>query len=356
MSLLNMAPRRALALAARIARSAHLHGGPYKAVLCSTFRCDCRCAFCGIWRREAAELPASVLVDALAQLPRLAWVDLTGGELFLRPDYLELCEGLAHRLPTLALFHFPTAGQHGDAAVALARSMRDRGIRTVVTVSVDGPAALHDRLRGLPGAWDAAVETFLRLRAEPRVDVYLGTTLIPANVAIYPQEVVAAVRVRCPEVAPHEFHVNVMQRSEHYFDNDIQELPEATEVRAALVRTRRFRGLPRSPFALLEWAFQKLAEKAAAGSTTPLCQALNASFYLAPDGIVQPCHIWDRPLGKIGPDQPNLVECLNSEAARNAREAIDERRCRVCWTPCEAYPTLLSTAANPGLAFTRKPY
>ncbi len=347
MKLLGTSPRRALTLATRIAGSAWLGRGPYKAVLCTTYRCDCRCAFCGIWRRQSEELPAAVLVEALAQIPSIAWVDVTGGELFLRPDYLELCEGLAKRLPRLALFHFPTAGQHPEAALTLARKMRDHGIRTVITVSIDGPAKLHDRLRGLPGAFGAAMTTFIRLRAEPSVEVYLGTTLVPDNVGTYPRDLFEEVRQLCPDLSPRELHVNVMQRSGHYFNNLQEPLPDATQVSAALSRLRLFRGLPRTPFGLLESAYQRIAAKAAKGGPTPLCQALNASFYLAPDGVVQPCHIWDFPVGKVSRAQPNLAGCLRSEAAGRARSEIDRRRCLVCWTPCEAYPTLISAAVNP---------
>ncbi len=353
--LLGMSPRRAFLLAARIAGNAYLGSGPYKAVVCATYRCDCHCSFCGIWRRQAEELPAAVLVEALARLPGIAWVDVTGGELFLRPDYEELCVGLARRLPSLALFHFPTAGQRPEEALKLARTMSGRGIRTVVTVSIDGPPALHDRLRGVPGAWDRAMETFLALRAERGIDVFLGTTLVPENVDSYPQSIVEAIKARCPDISPHEFHVNVMQRSGHYFSNQEQELPTAAQLGAALTRAMRWRGLPHSPFALLEWAYQMVARRATKERATPLCQALRTSFFLAPNGLVQPCHIWDSPVGRIDAANPNLAPWLTSAAAHEARTMIAGRRCPVCWTPCEAYPTLLAAAANPCRTLNRKP-
>lgn len=354
-TVLGMGPGRLLGLASRILGNAYLGRSPYKAVICATYRCDCHCSFCGIWRRQGQELPAATLVEALAGVPGIAWVDITGGELFLRADYEELCAGLAERMPALALFHFPTAGQHPEATLRLARTMSGKGIGTVVTVSIDGPAALHDRLRGLPGAWDRAMETFLLLRAEKRVEVYLGTTLIPENVASYPQGIAEAVKQRCPDISPREFHVNVMQRSDHYFSNDEQPLPNAELVAAALSRTRRFRGSPVSPFAFLEWAYQKVAERSSQGGRTPLCQALRSSFFLGPDGLVQPCHIWNSPIGRVSRERPDLLECLQSDSARHVRGVIAARGCPICWTPCEAYPTLLTVAANPCRTLTRKP-
>ncbi len=355
MNPLRMNSRRAISLATRIARSSWLQSGPFKAVVCATYQCSCRCAFCGLWKRQAEELPAATIVDALAQIPTLSWVDLTGGELFLRPDYLELCDGITTRLPGLALFHFPTAGQHGDLAVALARRVAQRGIRTVVTVSLDGPAGLHDRLRGVSGAWQRAVETFRRLRQEPLVDVFLGTTLVPDNVDGYPEGLFAAVKAELPELSPTELHVNVMQRSGHYFNNQEQPLPDPARVAAAMARTRVLQGLPRSPFALLEWAYQRIAMRAVEGGPTPLCQALNGSFYLAPDGIVQPCHIWHQPVGQIGGSSRTLAQCLMSDTAKEVRRKIDRRQCLVCWTPCEAYPTLLSAAIKPSILLTGRP-
>ncbi len=337
---------RLASLCKSLSGSAWGGSGPYKAVVCATYRCGCHCSFCGIWRRKVEELPAHELVTALASWPNLAWVDVTGGELFLRPDYLALCLGLARALPRLALFHFPTAGQHGDQAVDLARRLTALGIRTVVTVSLDGPPERHEGLRGVAGAWERAVATFLRLRKEPGVDVYFGTTLVPENVEEVPGALFAAVQSVVPDISPAHFHVNVMQQSGHYFHNETQPRPAPEQVRAALWRFVRFKGLPRAPFDGMELAYQMVAMRSSRGGSAPLCRAIEASVFVGPDGTVHPCHVWSRPLGKVGSNRP-LSAVLSGPVAKAARGEVARGECPQCWTPCEAYPTLISTLMCP---------
>ncbi len=346
MKLLGLPPRRLASLGRHTAAAAWNLGMPFKATVATTFRCSCRCDFCGIWQRREEELPAAELVRNLAGLPSLAWVDISGGSLFMRRDYEELGLGMADGLPGLALVHFPTEGLHGDEAVHLSRIFARRGLRVVVTVSLDGPREVHDRLRGVPGLFDRATETLRRLRAEPGVDVYVGTTLLGDNLASVPHALFAAVSGSCPGLTPRDFHVNVMQRSGHYFDNASCPAPAADESAAALRRVRRWKGLPRGPFDLLELGYQSMALRVLEGGSVPRCAALRASFYLSPNGTVHPCHIWDRPLGRIGVDG-TLAEILSSRAADDARTRIASRQCPQCWTPCEAYPTLMCHAANP---------
>ena len=49
-----------------------------------------------------------------------------------------------------------------------------------LAVSIDGPRALHDQLRGRQGSYERALRTWRMLR-EQGVGAYIGTTLGPAN-------------------------------------------------------------------------------------------------------------------------------------------------------------------------------
>ena len=41
----------------------------------------------------------------------------------------------------------------------------------MVTISIDGPKALHEEMRGLPGSLDRGIETFRRLRGIKQVEL-----------------------------------------------------------------------------------------------------------------------------------------------------------------------------------------
>jgi MoaA/NifB/PqqE/SkfB family radical SAM enzyme len=340
--------QRSLPIPWHLVRSAALHGGPFKATLAATSRCPHRCAHCGIFRRNESELPAADYARLLYGLDSLVWVDLTGGEVLEREDCCELVSHLVEQLPALAIFHFPTSGDRPDAAEKLARHASRLGLSVVVSVSIDGPEELHDRLRGKPGAFRSAVETLHLLRRIAGIWAYAGTTLLPQNLDVRPAALHRAVRAGCPGLAPSDWHVNVMQRSDHYFDNHAMPLPDRRSTRKALLAWTRFRGLPTGPFAALELAYQgiELALLSAPSLAPPTCSALRSSVFVSPSGRVYPCHIWGECLGVATPDRP-VRDLLASERGRWLRSLVSNGLCPRCWTPCEAYPTLINRVLDP---------
>ncbi len=336
------------ALPLRTLRSAYAKDKPFKATVALTYRCPHRCYYCGVWNRRADEADSATLRDALASVPSITWLDVTGGEIFARPDALELCDSLVDSLPHLALFHFPTSGFHPESAVALAGTIARKGVKVVVTVSIEGPREIHDHVRGTQGAFDAAMETLNRLKAVPGVSTYVGTTILSENVSMIPEGVFEAVATGCPGLRRNDMHFNVMQGSGHYFCNRHAPRPRTTDIQAALRRILAWKGLPRTPFDLLEVGFQSFSLYDLAGKRglLPRCAALKASFFLSPGGVLYPCHIWGEPLGTIGAGS-SLATLLDSDRARWLRARVKADQCPHCWTPCEAYPSLIEAALNP---------
>ena len=145
----------------------HRPAAPTRVVIDLTRRCNLRCTMCKTWAAHPGhELTPAELRRILGQMPRLNWLDLTGGELFLRRDAIELIEA-ACAAPSLGVLHFPTNGWFGDRILKAAERVGELrpDLDLLITVSLDGPPALHDRIRGQDGSFARAMDTFLRLRA-----------------------------------------------------------------------------------------------------------------------------------------------------------------------------------------------
>jgi MoaA/NifB/PqqE/SkfB family radical SAM enzyme len=236
---------------------------------------------------------------------------------------------------------FPTTGQRTDRIVSDVSRIARLGVpRLYVTVSLEGPPPLHDRLRGRPGAFARAVETFSALRRTRGVSAYLGFTLSDRNADALPAAV-AAVRERVPDLADREVHANVVTLSSHYYDNleaGVSRPPDARRTLAGLLRSRRAR--PFSPTDWLEAAYlSRVARHVRTGRSPLPCKSLRASVFVAASGEVHPCTVYARPLGNAY-ERP-LPEVLATEAAEAARREVAEDRCPGCWSPCEAYQTVL---------------
>ncbi len=92
-----------LDLAARLAETwVHRPSTPNRVVMDLTRRCNLRCTMCRTWRIEPRhELTLDEIARTLDQLPRLTWLDLTGGELFLRRDAVEIVRTVLDHAPAL---------------------------------------------------------------------------------------------------------------------------------------------------------------------------------------------------------------------------------------------------------------
>src|SRR6187401_810773 len=195
---------------------------PYKVTFVATYHCNFRCEMCNIWQKESVnEMTPDEVGLFFRRWPQFRWVHLTGGELFMRRDLDALVEAIQKTCRSLFLLNFPTTGWFGDKTVQLVERTLARGVgRLMVTISIDGPKAIHEEMRGLPGSWDRGVETFRRLRGIKRSNfqTVVGMTLMPKNAALV-DDTIAAIRTVIPDFKRSELHLNVGHESGHYFDN-----------------------------------------------------------------------------------------------------------------------------------------
>ncbi len=317
---------------------------PTRLVLDVTRRCNLRCSMCRTWEAPAGhELTVAEIGAIVDQLPRLCWLDVTGGEPFLRGDAEALLLEIARRARALGVLHFPTNGWFEARVVAACEAIvRARpDLDLIVTVSVDGPEALHDRMRGREGAYRRAIGTLRRLRELAGVQVYVGTTITRDN-----QGAMGALREalgrELPGFRAGEHHLNWLQVSGHFFRNEGAAPPEppAGLVQEHLAR----RGPPRGLVELMELVFLVNREFVGRGEAAGVpCQALRSAAFVSPEGLLYPCHVYDRPLGDLR-ERP-FAELWSSEHVLKARSEIEALACGGCFTPCEAYPALAGAPA-----------
>ncbi|MEN6487153.1 MAG: radical SAM protein [Syntrophobacteraceae bacterium] len=159
-----------------------------------TDRCNLRCAHCYQDSYSGEEPGFSGLLSILDQFGELlaswnrrgaapvkAHITVTGGEPFLRPDFMDLLE-VFHARGNLFTFAILSNGTLIDRATAqLLKKLRP----SFVQVSVEGRRETHDRIRG-EGAFDRAVAA-LRLLAREGVRTLVSFTAHRDNYTEFPQ-------------------------------------------------------------------------------------------------------------------------------------------------------------------------
>jgi len=111
-------------------------------------RCNCRCVMCDIWKlTDVQEITAAELERHLADIERLGveWVVFTGGEPLMHSDLFRLSTLLRRRGIRTTILSTGLLMERNAARIA-------EGTDDVI-VSLDGPAKIHDEIRGVPGAF-----------------------------------------------------------------------------------------------------------------------------------------------------------------------------------------------------------
>ncbi|MBN2208702.1 MAG: radical SAM protein [Candidatus Coatesbacteria bacterium] len=148
---------------------------PCKLRLAITSRCNARCSMCDAWRkpleREMSLKDYERVFNVSASfLSKIKHVSLTGGEPTLRDDLVDVVRLVTRRLPGASV-NINTNALLGERVERMTREMLSFRDQMMVIVSLDGLGDVHDKVRGVPGAFeraDSAVAALLSLSKEQR--------------------------------------------------------------------------------------------------------------------------------------------------------------------------------------------
>jgi radical SAM protein with 4Fe4S-binding SPASM domain len=325
---------------------------PLKINFAVTYWCQYRCKTCNIWQRQPdGELTTEEILQFVRNTTGVSWLDITGGEIFLRRDIGELLEAIVASWTHLALLHFPTNGFLTDRIVDVCERLAARGgPQIIVTVSIDGDESLNDETRGVRGGYRRQIETFRALRNIRGIRPVFGMTLSAFNVGRF-EETLRACQRDCPGLDVSDFHLNVAQISPHYYGNAAmtEVVPPTADVLSELRLYRRLRGVPRSFPEWIEGEYLRRLEDYVETNRLPMrCHSLRSSCFIDPFGTVFPCITYAKPIGNLRDTGMSLAALWNAPATAGMQEQIWEGQCPQCWTACEAYQSILGNMLAAG--------
>jgi MoaA/NifB/PqqE/SkfB family radical SAM enzyme len=295
-------------------------------------RCNCRCGMCDIWRTtKSRQFTAADLQRQFHDIGALGveWVVFTGGEALMNSDLFEMARTL--RAAGIRVTVLTSGLLLGRYAREIAMHVND------VIVSLDGPRGIHDRIRGIIGAFDQLASGLHAIRAvAPGYPVAARCTVQKANHGALFDTVHAARSLDLMSVS--FLAVDVSSDAFSHAPGAVgsrgQSLlltPEEIDVFEAEIR----RLLADPVRAIVAESPEKLHRlvryfRALAGNgepEAPLCNAPWVSAVLDYDGTVRPC-FFHPPIGSAR-DQ-SLAKVVNSERAIAFRRNLDVASNPVC--------------------------
>ena len=170
-----------------------------------TNRCNYRCNHCFVdFSEKKEDLDLDYYISLARQVGRLFWLDIGGGEPFLREDLPEIIAAFNTKIVMI-----PSNGSLRDLAVEQLQEIRRRTDAEIgVSLSIDGFRETHDRIRNRKGSWDKVWETYESIRKLDNISVKINTVLSREN---YQEilDLMREVRKRGPD-----FHSVILLRGE----------------------------------------------------------------------------------------------------------------------------------------------
>jgi radical SAM protein with 4Fe4S-binding SPASM domain len=329
-----------------------------------TRKCNARCPFCfylqGADRpdADADELTLNEVRAVSGRLGSLLWLAFSGGEIFLRKDLPEISQ-IFYRQNRPAIMLFPTNGLLPETICqSMAQILRECPDSVVVVkLSLDGLGAAHDALRGTPGGFDMAMQTYRRLAAllpgHPNLELGINTVFCSDNQDRM-DEIIEFVRGL-------EFirtHTISMVRGElrdagfkavdyAKYRRAITRL--ADDLRSGAAPIHRFSGARLK--AAQDILQRRLIHRTLLEQTRLIpCHAGRLNLVLDETGEVYPCETLTQSLGNVRAHGYDLRSVMRTAAARAALGAIARRECH-CSHECYFITNILfSPRCYPALA------
>ena len=296
------------------------------------------------------ELSLAELERLAAGCPPLLWLAFSGGEIFLREDLAEITTRFYHHTRP-AIILLPSNGfATGRIVPAVEEILACCPQSTVVVkLSLDGPPAVHDALRGVAGAHAACLETARQLgpllERHAHFELGINSVFGPATQESMIQTIDFVATL--PHIRTHTLSLARGDLADPgQLATDLEQYRQACQYLAEKLRRRqaatyRFGGARlKAAQDILQRRY--ILETARRQQPQLPCLAGRLNLVVTDDGTVYPCENFAprMVMGNLRQADGDLAALLQTEQARRVVAAIGRERC-FCTHECYMMTNIL---------------
>lgn len=312
-------------------------GTPVYLLFFVTTMCGLRCAHCFYWRStnvRTRELTLDEIERISASMGDFLQLTLTGGDACQRDDLAEIAT-LFHRNNRVRNITIGTNGVNPDQVVRVIGPMaaQCRGSDVTVDLSIDGLPEVHDRIRGVRGAFERVEETYRRLQALQKVHANLNTC-IDITISKDNQDVLRPVyeyvRDQLDPDIINVLYIRGEPRNPAAKDVDPARYEEVNRMLEADIRRGRVRSYKFLPDVLnvKDMLLRRLILKTVRERRYQLpCTAGDLTGVIQTEGDVYPCELLDEPIGNLREAGYDFPAIWRSAKAAEMRRSIRDTKC-----------------------------
>lgn len=311
-----------------------------------TYRCNSRCKTCSIWQKYRKdpdllneELDLNQIKAFFDQVPYFTWLDeinLTGGEPFLRPDFIILYRYLRNKFPRTRVI----INSNGLESLKEWDLDAEDMAQTILVFSLDGLGSINDSIRGIKGSYEKVMKNILAFKKRySALRIGISFTILPDNYSELKKVFQLSRELKL------SFTMRFASKSEMYYNNvqlNTDWTPEQLEraedqINSIIKELTRSRTIRNRFFDLDIFFYSKMVHYQRNQERLFQCFSGTQSFFMDPYGNIFLCIFSDFPVGNI--KTAPFEKIWNSDLTKNIREDIKMNKCH-CWTECETRPSL----------------
>ncbi len=310
--------------------------------------CQSRCKTCNIWEiykknpeKRLEEMSLDEIEMVFRSIGHVYIFNVSGGEPFLRPDFVEIVE-LACKYLTPGIIHIPTnaiAKQQVEKKTKKIIGLLKRDYpttRLTIKPSLDHIDQRHDDIRGVPGNFEKVMSLFASLKAlktdHQKFHVELGTVISRLNV-----KDIKEISSFITKLDPDSYRNEIAEQRSEMLNTENCITPDADEYRKAIeyfVRQLKKNMKNRIFFHKITNAFRleyyDLAIKILDREKQVIpCYAGISNAHMTPYGDIWPCCTlgYDKSMGNLRDYNYDFTKLWNSGQADEVRKYIQAKRC-----------------------------
>ncbi|MGB5714393.1 MAG: radical SAM protein [Waterburya sp.] len=311
----------------------------------ATLRCNTKCTMCNIWELKATDALTIGQLDQIFADPvyqRVEYIILAGGEPTLRNDLPEMVKIMHKHMPHLKKLMI-ASNVINRASVQkqypqIARYCAKHKIRLTLGVSLDGIGEMHDKVRGVPGAFEKVMEN-VKFMQELQKEVPFSMSIDPTIFSMNVQEMQKLKNLADQLNLPITFQFAAM--ADGYYNNSSLEdvLSVDEDGKRSIVDFLKGQIAQSSLFDALAYYYAEVIEKSQGSTERNLpCPFADQGMLLNPDGSVQYCHN-SQPIGNAL-ETPSSDLYYSPENLKYRREQIQGKTCSSCQMSCLFFVSL----------------
>jgi MoaA/NifB/PqqE/SkfB family radical SAM enzyme len=308
-------------------------------------RCNTKCSMCSIWELKSTEVLSLEQFKRIFSDPvysKIEYIILAGGEPTLRKDLAEIVELMQGCMPRLKKLMI-ASNVLNRASVEkqyprIARYCVDRNIRLTLGVSLDGIGETHDRVRGVPGAFQKVMES-LQFMKDLQKTVPFNMSIDPTIFSMNVQEMQQLKDLAEQLNLPITFQFAAVANDYYHNQNLEQVLTLDSSGRKTLIDFLKRQIAESSLLDALGYYYQEVLGRAQGTlqKRTLPCPFSNQGLLLNPDGTLQYCHN-SHVIGNAL--KTSSTEIYHAPENLAFREQVRQEKCPNCQMSCLFFVTL----------------